>query len=266
MSVFGRLLGRQYDRVVGRGRLDTVLRLRRKPRWAEAWQTYPGAVADAPALWSVDLGAVQAAPIAHLPARMDVEVGYAANKDGLPADWAQLARVEDSVRASVADLGGVYVGRVAASGLCRFTAHIPARPATPVHLADARVSTEYDPHWAYVRDTLAPDERQQQLLEDLAVVGVLAEHGDPLATPRDVAHVAFFAEQAPAEHAATDLRADGFAASVERDDEGDFALTALRADPVAPPTVHELTWGVKQTVERHGGTYDGWNCGIASAA
>jgi hypothetical protein len=266
MSVFGRLLGRQHDRVVRLGRLDSVVRLRRKRRWAEAWQTYPGAFGDTPALWSVDLGAVATAPMSHLPVRMDVEVVYAANLDGLPADWAQLAEIEDSVRASLTDLDGVYVGRVAGSGLCRFTAHIPAEPAPPVRLADARVSIEYDPHWAYVRDSLAPDERQHRLLEDLAVVDLLAEHGDPLATPREVAHVAFFAEQAPAEHAAADLRADGFAASVERDDEGDFALTALRADPVAPPTVHELTWGVKETVERHGGTYDGWNCGIASAA
>lgn len=266
MSVLGRLLGRQHDRVAGLGRLDSVVRLRRKPRWAEAWQTYPGAVGEAPALWSVDLGAVEAAPMNHLPVRMDVEVGYAAAPDSLPADWAQVAEVEDRVREGVLDLGGVYVGRVAGGGRCRFTAHIPAEPATPVHLADARVTTEYDPHWAYVRDTLAPDDRQHRLLEDLAVVGVLAEHGDPLAVPREVEHVAFFADQALAEDAAADLRADGFAASVERDDEGDFALTALRADPVAPPSVHELTWGVKETVERHGGTYDGWNCGIASAA
>jgi hypothetical protein len=51
---------------------------------------------------------------------------------------------------------------------------------------------------------------------------------------------------------------------VEPDDEGEFSLTALRSDPVEPPVVHDLTWAVKETVERHGGTYDGWNCGIAA--
>ena len=259
MSVLGRLLGRQP-------RLDDVVRLRRKPRWAESWQTYPGAVGDAPAFWSVDLGAVEAAPMSQLPVRLDVQISYAADVDGLPVDWAQLAAAEDAVRARVADQGGVYVGRVAGSGVCRFTAQVPAQLTSEAPLAGGQVSTEYDPHWAYVRDTLAPDERQYRLLEDLAVVGVLAEYGDPLATPREVAHVAFFTDQAPADDAAADLRADGFAASVERDDEGDFALTASRADPVAPPSVHELTWSVKETVERHGGTYDGWNCGIAPAA
>ena len=38
MSLIGRLLGRQRD------------------RWPESWQTYPGVVSDAPAVWSVDLG------------------------------------------------------------------------------------------------------------------------------------------------------------------------------------------------------------------
>ena len=247
-------------------RLDNVVRLRRKARWAEAWQTFPGTVDGATALWSVDLGAVEAAPMGHLPVRMDIDVAYVADTDGLPADGAQVAQAEVEVRAAATVQGGVYVGRVAGNGRCRFTAHLPAEPAAAMTVGGSRASTEYDPHWAYVRDTLAPDERQFRLLEDLAVVDVLAEHGDPLATPRDVQHLAYFAEHAPAEHAAADLRADGFAASVERDDEGDFALTAMRADPVAPPTVHELTWGVKETVERHGGTYDGWNCGIASAA
>jgi hypothetical protein len=51
---------------------------------------------------------------------------------------------------------------------------------------------------------------------------------------------------------------------VEPDGEGDFALTALRQDPVAPPRVHDLSWRVQETVERHGGTYDGWTCAVAA--
>ena len=40
MSLFGRLLGRQ------------------KSRWPQTWQSYPGLIGDAAALWTVDLGAV----------------------------------------------------------------------------------------------------------------------------------------------------------------------------------------------------------------
>ncbi len=260
MSVFGRLLGRRHDRA-GFGRPDNGL-LRRRTRWAEAWQTYPGAVADAPALWSVDLGAVDAAPMNHLPVRMHVVVGYSATPDGLPADWAQLAEVEDQVRA-VVTRPGVYVGRLASAGRCTFTAHLPAQPAAAVALPGVEVSTEYDPHWAYVRDALAPDDRQYRLLDDLAVVGILARAGDGLTTPRPVAHVAIFAGPDAAQQAAAELTENGYATTVERDDEGDFTLTAIRSHPVAPPAVHELTWAVKETVERHGGGYEGWNCAVA---
>jgi hypothetical protein len=248
------------------GLIGRLLR-RQRADWDEAWQVYPGTVADAPAVWAVDLGAVAVAPLAHLPIRLDIVVRVTAGPDGLPTDGAQVAQFEDAVRAVVDGHGGAYVGRVATAGGCRYTSHLPAEPATPVELgaADpAAVTVEYDPHWAYVRDTLAPDERQDRLITDLAIVGVLAGHGDPLAVPRAVEHVAFFVSQGPAEQAATDLRADGFAASVERDDEGEFALTALREDPVAPPVVHELSWAVKETVERHGGTYDGWRCELAA--
>jgi len=246
VSLIGRLLGRQ------------------RTRWAESWQTFPGTVGDAPALWSVDLGAIEAAPVSSLPVRIDVRVPYPAGADGLPTGY--LVEAEEAVRAAVDGLGGVYVGRVASQGQAQFTAHLPSEPPQPdvAGLTEAQVVTEYDPHWAYVRDRLAPDERQHRLLADRAVVIALSEQGDALGTPRDVTHVAYFSEADPAEQAAADLRADGFTANVEPDGEGDFALTALRQDPVAPPRVHDLSWRVQETVERHGGTYDGWTCAVAA--
>jgi hypothetical protein len=247
MGLFGRLLGRQ------------------RPRWDEAWHTFPGTLDNASALWSVDLGAVEAAPIAHLPVRIDVEATYAADPNGLPADGADVTRLEDAVRRAVAGLDGAYVGRVAGHGRVRFTAHVPAEPPAPVALSGAEVRTEYDPHWAYVRDALAPDDRQHHLIQDLAVVAALTEAGDALAAPRTVTHVAVFVDEAGAEQAATELRGRGFTAGVERDDEGDFVLTAERADPVAPPGLHDLTWTVKEAVERTGGTYDGWHCAVTTA-
>jgi hypothetical protein len=249
MGILGRLMGR------------------RRPDWTEAWRTYPGTYSNAPALWAVDLGVLELAPIPTLPFRMDVFVGVTSGADGLPTDGAQVAELEDAVRATADRLGGVYVGRLGSAGVCRLVAHIPVDPVNPVTLPDyptAPVATAYDPHWAFARDVLGPEERQHQVLEGPEVVGVLQGQGDPLAVPRQVAHVAFFPVLSSAEHAAADLRADGFSAVVEPDEEGEYSLTALRNDPVEPPVVHDLTWAVKQTVERHGGTYDGWNCGIAA--
>ena len=245
----------------------------RKAHWEQAWQSYPGTVGGAPASWFVDVGAVEAAPVAGLPVRLDVEVAYAPGPTGLPdaTDLPYLGELDDAVRAAVEGLDGAYVGRRATGGVCRFTAALPAEPGRPPTLparGDERpsVRTEYDPHWAYVRDHLAPDERQAQLMGDLMVVQVLQEQGDTLQAAREVDHVAYFPEPEPAEAAATALRADGFDAEVERDDEGEYVLTASRNDPVAPPALHELTWAVKESVERHGGTYDGWSCAVTTAS
>jgi Regulator of ribonuclease activity B/Family of unknown function (DUF695) len=243
VSLFGRLLGRQRN------------------RWAESWQTYPGAVGDTPALWTVDLGAVDAAPVASLPVRIDVQMPYTAGPDGLPT--GHLAEAEDAVKAAVDGLGGAYVGRVASQGQVRFTAHLPTEPTTAsaaVDLPQAQVHTEYDPHWAYVRDTLAPDVHQHRLLADRAALVALMERGDQLGTPREVVHGAYFGAEAAAQQAAAELATEGFTISVEPDDEGEFSLTAARLDPVAPPAVHELTWWVQDIVERHDGTYEGWTC------
>ncbi len=246
MSLFGRLLGRS------------------KSRWSESWQTYPGFVGDAAALWTVDLGAIDAAPVPSLPVRLDVSVPYPADADGLPT--GHLVEAEVAVRAAVEDLGGVYLGGVASGGRCRFTAQLPSQPSATVHvpgLADAEATVEYDPHWAYVRDTLAPDARQYRLLADRVVLDALASAGDRLDIPRDVEHLAFFADEVTAEAAAGDLRADGFMTAIDPDGTGELALTAVRTDPVAPPRLHELTWRVQETIERHGGIYDGWSCAVA---
>jgi hypothetical protein len=110
----------------------------------------------APALWSVDLGAVDAAPVASLPVRVDITAAYPAGSDGLPT--GHLAEAEDAVRTAVEALGGAYVGRVASQGRCRYTAHLPTQPSAEVGFTDlpgAEVWVEYDPHWAYVRDTVS---------------------------------------------------------------------------------------------------------------
>jgi len=247
VSLIGRLLGRQ------------------RSRWIESWQTYPGLAAGAPALWSVDLGAVDAAPVSSLPVRVDIIAAYPAGSDGLPT--AHLAEMEDAVRTAVEARGGAYLGRVASQGRCRYTAHLPTQPSAELSfpgLPGVEVLVEYDPHWAYVRDTLAPDVRQHRLLADQDALALLAAEGDQFDAARAVAHMAVFADEAAAQQAAATLTADGFTVAVELDGEGDFALTAVRDDPVAPPRIHDLSWGVQEIVERHGGTYDGWTCAVAA--
>src|SRR6266542_2792539 len=82
----------------------------------------------------------------------------------------------------------------------------------------------------------------------------------PPAAPPPVDHTGFFTAAEDAGAAASELRQQGFEVKVERQDDTEYLLEAVRVDPVAPPDLHELTWSVRGSVEAHGGTYDGWSC------
>lgn len=249
------------------GLLHRLLR-RPKTRWDERWAVFPGTVEDSLAIYFVDLGAANAAPVSDLPMRLDVTVRFPAREDGMPADGHlhSVQRLEEIVSAVSTQHGGVFVGRVIAAGTCRYTSYLPGEPVGPVILPRDDfapvISVERDPTWTYVRGVLAPDERQRHVISDLGVVQALVQHGDLLDPARPVDHTGLFADWVRAEAAAVELRLDGFTVTVKADREGGFVLGAVRVDPVAPPELHELTWSVCEVVRRHGGVYDGWSCEV----
>lgn len=239
---------------------------RRRSRWDEDWAVYPGESDGRFAMYFVDLGAVDAGPLAELPTRLDVSVRLPdAGGDGMPADH-ELPRVqalEDELTKVVKSSAGVYVGRVLTAATARLTCYLPRPPASPLPLGGGltvEVTTEADPGWDYLREVLAPDEQQRHIIGDLGVVQTLMSEGDRLDPPRPVDHTAFFATAEDAEAAASELRDQGFEVKVERQDDMEYLLEAVRFDPVAPPDLHDLTWSVRRSVEAHGGSYDGWSC------
>ncbi len=88
---------------------------------------------DRLAMYSIDLGAVDAAPVPRLPVRLDVEFTYAGDgASGMPADAElvddPLPRRTWSTRRCAA-LGGAYVGRVRHGQHGPMTGYLP--PARP---------------------------------------------------------------------------------------------------------------------------------------
>jgi Regulator of ribonuclease activity B/Family of unknown function (DUF695) len=243
-----------------------VLFRRRRNRWDEQWAVFPGELEGRPAMYFVDLGAVDAAPLSDLPTRLDVSVRLPdAGDSGMPAEHelpAVQALEDELTRVIGKKYAGVYVGRLLTAGTGRLTCYLPRPPEQPLALNSGlpvEVSTAADPAWEYLRDVLAPDEQQRHVIGDLGVVQALVHEGDRLDTPRPVDHTAFFLSEDDAEAAATELRAQGFDVKIEQD-EMEYLLEAVRVDPVAPPELHELTWSVRSSVEAHGGSYDGWSC------
>jgi hypothetical protein len=243
--------------------------LGREPAWVERWGVYPSATEDRLAMYNIDLGAVDAAPVARLPPRADVEFSYGGDgASGMPRDTEllEIRSLEDAVDHAMRALGGAYVGRVLADNGGRMTGYLPGSAQKPELPAGPgltpRLTLTPDPAWSWVREELAPDAWQRSMIEDNHVIQALEGHGDRLDKPRDVEHMGYFGAPEGADSAAVALRDEGFAVTVERDDEGDFALQAIRRDPVDPPGVHDVTWLVRDTIERNDGVYDGWGCEV----
>ncbi|GGM56584.1 DUF695 domain-containing protein [Dactylosporangium sucinum] len=241
--------------------------LGREQAWVERWAVYPGEVGGHLAMYNIDLGAVEAAPVARLPRRLDVEFRYKGEgATGMPdaGELGAIHALDEVVRQALRSVKGALVGRVLSGNTGRITGYLPDG-ATPPPLADVpgltpETTVTPDPGWTRVREQLTPDAWQRNIMDDNQVVQELEAHGDRLSTPRAVEFLAYFPDPERAEMAAQDLRSDGFAVTVERGDEGDFVLQAIRSDAVEPPALHEVTWKVRGVVERHDGLYDGWGC------
>jgi hypothetical protein len=243
--------------------------LGREPAWTEQWGVYPGGAGDRLAMYNIDLGAVSAAPVPKLPVRVDVEFTYSGDgASGMPAEGelVEIRTLEDVVDRAMRALGGAYVGRVLTENTGRMTGYLPSSSQPPQLPAQPgltpRLTLTADPAWSRVREELAPDAWQLNVLEDNRILQMLQSHGDRLERPRAIEHMGYFADPENAAVAAEVLRAEGFAVAVERDDEGDFALQAVRPDAATPPDVHQVTWLVRSAVEEHSGVYDGWGCEV----
>ncbi|MGI5247094.1 DUF695 domain-containing protein [Dactylosporangium sp. CA-139066] len=241
--------------------------LGREPAWDERWAVYPGEVGGRLAMYNIDLGAVEAAPVARFPQRYDVEFAYAGDgASGMPAaaELGAIHALDEAVRQVLRSAGGAFVGRVLSDNGGRITGYLPADttppPLAPIDGLAPTVTLHADPGWTRVREELTPDAWQRNIMDDNQVVQELEAHGDRLSAPRAVEFLAYFPDPDRAELSAQELREDGFAVTVERGDEGDFVLQAIRRDSVEPPALHETTWKVRGIVESHDGIYDGWGC------
>ena len=243
--------------------------LGREPAWVERWAVYPGEIGDGLAMYNIDLGAVEAAPVARLPQRLDVDFTYAG--DGAAAcpptpNWATIHALDEAVRQA---LRGARRrdGRPGRHGRHRPHHRLPARRRDRTRAARLPGAVPASSRSARTRagpgsgDELTPDAWQRNIMDDNQVVQELEGHGDRLSQPRPVEFLGVLPRppttpRRPPRTCAT----SGFAVTVERGDEADFVLQAIRRDAVEPPALHEVTWEVRGVVERHDGMYDGWGC------
>ena len=248
----------------------------------DAWEFYVCSIDDAPASIFLNLDFEAHAPLRDADTLYVVRIHLREPDDhgmGTVAEAELLRSIEDRITEGAQATGLYYVGRVRSGGVWQLTFYgrtgwIDA--LTPTHstldlLAGRRVDvrTMPDPDWGYYREFLLPDAERRQWIADRNVVEALRDRGDTLTLPRHVHHWAFFASATARAAFIADAEREGFAvAGLVDTAEGERAFGAQldRVDSVGLDHIHDVTMGLVELAEQHGGDYDGWEASLERPA
>ena len=243
----------------------------------QAWETYPAFVDGKPAMFFLNMGMVQAAPIASAPALYLVKVEMAdPGPDGMgtAAEADRFMPFEDALCEAAAKAGLYFVGRVRAGNHWEMGFY----GAQDLDLAEllegiGKVSSEFeimlgggdDPDWEFLLGYLAPDRERWQWIMDHRVVRQLTDAGDDPSKPRAVDHAVHFETEDALEKFVADAKALGFTEAQRHHDanaELPWMVEVQREDPVMLSHIHDAVMDLIELVESHGGDYDGWGCPV----
>ncbi len=248
--------------------------------WEEDFDFYFSETMKARLVVTVDLGAVELAPLATHPLRLQARISMQAPRaDGLrrPGEADALFELEDRLVEGLRRvLPLLYVGRTVASGDVTLVWYAPRTAEAQLQdLTDAvnAVRGEYevhmslakDPDWTFYGDFLFPDVYNLQAMLNRRRLMTLAEHGDDGTAARELDHLAYFDSQQRAEEVAKKLTKAGFEVDaplldgeVPVDEEHPWALRFSRPDSLADGRIDDICMEVVDLVLAHDGFYDGW--------
>jgi len=245
----------------------------------EAWESYPAFVDDKPAMFFLNMGLVQAAPIAAAPFLYLVKVQM---KDpgpegvGSPDESSSFMPIEDALCKAAQGAGLHFAGRVRSGGHWELGFYGPegveisdvldSVGATIAGL-EIMVGGGEDAEWGFLLDYLAPDRERWQWIMDHRVVRNLTEAGDDPAKPRVVDHALHFPTEAALDGFVEALKEDGFVESQRHEDKDNgeslpWMLELQREDEVTVDAIHDVVMGLVELAETHKGEYDGWGCPV----
>jgi hypothetical protein len=230
--------------------------------WEEDFDFYFSESMKARLVITVDLGAVDLAPMATHPLRLQARITMQTPRaDGLRqlGEADALFDLEDRL---VERLGGVlplvYVGRTVAVGDVVLVWYAPRTAEAQLQeLTDAvtsergdyevHLSLVRDPEWGFYGGFLFPDVYNLQVILNRRRLMTLAEHGDDGSLARDLDHLAYFGSRHLAEEAADRLVGAGFEVDPpfidqesSPDEELPWALRFGRPDALADGRIDEV--------------------------
>lgn len=241
---------------------------------AEDWESYIGELNEAPAVFLVNLGLLEEAPVAGKPDLLLIQIDLPSpDNEGLPSeeDYELLDKHEENVMVALCEaLDAISAGAVASQGTRMLAFYMASREG--VDKVVERTMAEFeelqwgaqvqeDPQWSFYFDVLAPSPEQLRFIEDSRVVETLEEAGDSLSTPRDVAHWAYFAAAGDRSAFVSDVKKRGFAIGEQADDadgELTYSVSFTRRDAVELDTIFGVTTELDALCATHNGEYEGW--------
>lgn len=241
----------------------------------EAWETYPAFVDGKPAMFFLNMGMVQVAPLEAAPALYLIKVEMVDPGEsgmGTPDEAERFMPFEDAACESAAQDGLLFAGRVRTDGHWEMGFYGPEG----VDLGEIldRVETAGfsiqlgggdDSQWEFLLGYLAPDRERWQWIMDHRVVRQLIDAGDDPDKPRVVDHAAHFRSEAALNSFAAAAKEQGFEESQRDEQKGrdyPWMIEVQREDAVSINHIHDAVMGLIELVESHGGDYDGWGCPV----
>ncbi|HQS99104.1 MAG: hypothetical protein B7Y26_11945 [Hydrogenophilales bacterium 16-64-46] len=244
---------------------------------SDHWQTFPCTMGDHVAFITYDHAIrteLEVLPFSNC-ARFEVTLKDPDDR-GLPHgdEFSWLNDVEDYLSRGLTEARAVPVGRITTNGRRylfyytsqdEVTSEAVAREAAASHGYVISLTHALDSERSHYWNELFPTDDDRQVIQDMRVEDSLREEGDPLTTPREVDHWAYF-------HKASDRQrfveavTEHFAAIelYETPDNARGIFTAKLVHTSLPDyrSMNKFTMLLNRAAKDSGGDYDGWETSV----
>lgn len=247
----------------------------------QSWDLYQRLIDDEVALANVDSGWTSQGPSAALPTCVVVMLHYPQDGEaGLPSPSTHksMTQAADTLVAHLeSELGARCVATVLGAGTYRayfYAPRIGPGGDEPYRAAIAQTEglatyapqlrMEHDPQWKIVVEEAWPTATELRFNADMSVLMQLEEGGDDMTTPREIEHVAIFANSAAASGFSRWAGSHGYTlrGQPSRDANGQWLVEFAKVAPPDLDVISEQTAEITNAVDAQGGEYDGWGCRI----
>jgi hypothetical protein len=193
--------------------------------------------------------------------------------DGLSSDEEAptLHQIEDALRGSLGNLGGLFVGRTTTAGRRELYYYLPSKEGfyEAVNRAlfrfdNYRISadTQQDLDWTHYLDHLYPDNAAIQTIRNRSALQSLTARGDDLVKSRKVTHYLYFDTDSPRQKLAQWARKAGYIAFAfpanSQSEQKAFGLSLAHQAFVDQESIDRVTTEIYEKALNLSGEYDRW--------